>query len=148
MMPKIEWNSLFLGLNPDLMKKILFSFSFSLFYIAVFCQNTITPDERLYEVYPAIKIQWMLDNNIDRIMQLNTILQAYEIIKLEDYLGQEIASLPVVQVDNLESINLLKLDIAPKLNMEQWFYLVNQNVLLKVLEEGAAFSQYKSNSRF
>ncbi|MCB9256134.1 MAG: hypothetical protein H6579_03290 [Chitinophagales bacterium] len=130
------------------MKKILFSFSFSLFYIAVFCQNTITPDERLYEVYPAIKIQWMLDNNIDRIMQLNTILQAYEIIKLEDYLGQEIASLPVVQVDNLESINLLKLDIAPKLNMEQWFYLVNQNVLLKVLEEGAAFSQYKSNSRF
>lgn len=130
------------------MKKIVSILSFALVCFVGFSQSTILPDERLSEIYPESKIQWMLDNNIDRIIQLNVILQAYELVALEDYSLQDVSSLPVLVLDNIESINLLKLDLAPKVNQEQWFYLVNQNVLLKVLEEGEAFSQYKSNTSF
>lgn len=130
------------------MKKIISLFCFSFLFLAAFSQSNVVPDPRIYEVYPDSKVVWMLENNIERIVQLNVILNAYEVVQLENYQGQDPTTLEVLNVNEIESINLLKLNLAPKPNQEQWFYLINQNALLKILEEGEAFYLNKSNSTF
>ncbi len=125
------------------MKKVILLL---LFYVPIFLysQNTsgpVTPDERLFEAYGQEYVQKVLVENPFLIKRWNYYLDHAFIIV--DEVAEKIADSPVVEINDLENINILKLEKEQKLSRD-WnkptIYLIKDAGKMLIYHSGKDFT--------
>jgi hypothetical protein len=122
-----------------------YCFSFLMFFgLATYsiAQSQNELDARIYDMYPSSKLDWMIANDPNGIQELNLLLNAYELLTLDE-VEIDISTLQSLSLSSSENINIISLGVGPLKGKEQWIYLTVQNTLLHIYSQEVALSSFK-----
>jgi hypothetical protein len=128
--------------------KIMLISIFSFLSLSLFSQATIVPDLKIFDIYHTDKVDWMMEMEPEQIIELNIILNSFEIVSLDDSRVVNFPEMQIIEVDNADNLNIMKLNLYPKQDQEQWFNLINQNMVLRIMSMSEATSDYKAKTTF
>jgi len=107
-------------------------------------QKSVEPDVRLLEIYPQVKLDYMLQNNPMDIALLN--------FKLDNaYLIQDISNISLneitvsnVTIDDINNFNFFSLKLIPLNNARSYYSILGTDKLLIVKSDNEIITEFKS----
>lgn len=126
------------------MQKILLLFFLSIGFLSMAQTSSIEPDQKLLEVYPAEKIDFLLKNNPIEIALLNYRLnKGFLIIESGNPEITKISG--EVVISDINNFNFLALKLIP-LNSESSFYsIAGTNKVLMIKSDAEVSREFKTN---
>lgn len=122
---------------------ILFMFSF----FGLFAQNKsdAQPDNRLLEVYPAEKLDYLQNNYPVEIVFLNFKLDNSYLIEDLSSVELDLNTTKKVVIEDLNNFNFFKLNIIPQNNERTFFLIEGTSKVLVVKSDGEVSAEFKSS---
>jgi hypothetical protein len=107
-------------------------------------QKSVEPDVRLLEIYPQVKLDYMLQNNPMDIALLNFKLDnAYFIEDISNISLNEI-TVSNVTIDDINNFNFFSLKLIPLNNARSYYSILGTDKLLIVKSDNEIITEFKS----
>jgi len=114
------------------MNKILIVF-LSIAYFSVSAQyKSVEPDNRLKEIYPQEKLDYLVASSPNEVAFLNFKLDhSYELVKDADFIYKD-EVLKEIEISDVNDFNFLSLGIIPLTNKQLYYKVINSEYIMMV----------------